>query len=306
MPLHIARVKLQRRPDDGLRIRHNPRRRAVLVLVPFCALTDSRHRGLHEAAQLRLSIEAFAAVAACRRLAAGADPDRLREALRRFDAATRGHSLVALAEADVALHGEILRYARVPGLPEAWQAVFRHLESFHRSTLEFAWPDVASLYKLHEQLVGALCSGSEPAVLRATEAHAEAVWYRGLASQRGQSASRWAVASALRYLNVHYDEPLTLEFVARRVCGISPSLLGQLLRARCRRSFTDTLMEIRLERAAQLLAAGRNSVHAIAQAVGYADPSRFCELFKRRYRVTPGRYCTRLRVAKVQTNLPEP
>jgi AraC-like DNA-binding protein len=74
-----------------------------------------------------------------------------------------------------------------------------------------------------------------------------------------------------------------------REAGAAERTLSRLFRAETGLSFPQWRMQLRLQHAVALLAAGE-SVTATAGACGFATPSAFVESFRRALGITPGRY----------------
>lgn len=97
------------------------------------------------------------------------------------------------------------------------------------------------------------------------------------------------IRRALSYMAEHFSEPLTLENVARAV-ELSPSYFSTLFHQVVGVNFREHLCRIRVEESKQLLASTDYSLTNIALAVGFADQSYFCKVFKRIVGMTPGKY----------------
>lgn len=99
-----------------------------------------------------------------------------------------------------------------------------------------------------------------------------------------------AVARALRYLDEHSAEPLTLAIVAKAAHS-SPSHLSHLFRKTLGISPMAHLNELRLERARNLLSnCSEQSVTEVAWATGFGDLRHFERMFKRSTGVTPSQF----------------
>lgn len=99
------------------------------------------------------------------------------------------------------------------------------------------------------------------------------------------------IRRALGYMSEHFSESLMLETVAKEV-GLSTSYFSALFHQVVGVSFREHLCRIRVEESKQLLASTNYSLTDIALAVGFADQSYFCKVFKRIVGMTPGRYRT--------------
>lgn len=97
------------------------------------------------------------------------------------------------------------------------------------------------------------------------------------------------IRRALAYMAQHYSEPLTLDAVAGEA-GLSTSYFSSLFHQVVGVSFREHLCKIRVEESKQLLASTDYSLTDIALAVGFADQSYFCKVFKRIVGMTPGKY----------------
>jgi AraC-like DNA-binding protein len=86
-------------------------------------------------------------------------------------------------------------------------------------------------------------------------------------------------------------EQIRLSFVAKYVGRVSVSHLARLFQQQHRMSFAEYLRKIRMHRASRLLAGADDlSIRQIAAKVGYRDPSRFTEHFRRCFGTTPRSY----------------
>lgn len=110
-------------------------------------------------------------------------------------------------------------------------------------------------------------------------------------AHRRESAggAKSAVSEAVLYLNTHYAEEITFEALAT-VSGYSSRHLSRAFSELMGTSPMRYLADVRLSRAASLIAEGRLSVTEVAAAVGIADSSAFTKSFRRRFGMTPSEY----------------
>jgi AraC-like DNA-binding protein len=99
-------------------------------------------------------------------------------------------------------------------------------------------------------------------------------------------ADRQKVARASALLTERYSEPWTIMSLARAV-GLNDRKLKAGFRAVVGRTVHGALENARLEAATHMLQDDARSVTEVALAIGYANPSHFAKLFKRRYGATP-------------------
>jgi AraC-like DNA-binding protein len=91
---------------------------------------------------------------------------------------------------------------------------------------------------------------------------------------------------AVTYIHQHYGEPLTLRSLAR-VAGFAPNYFSRLFRRRERMTVARYLMQVRIERAKQLLLNTDLEVKRVAQLAGFASQHYFARSFRRAVGTTP-------------------
>lgn len=84
-------------------------------------------------------------------------------------------------------------------------------------------------------------------------------------------------------------EPITLESAAERFF-FNPSYFSTWIKNHTGRTFTEHLLEARMDSAASLLADNRLKIYEIAAECGYADTKYFCRVFKKRFGLSPEQY----------------
>jgi len=99
-------------------------------------------------------------------------------------------------------------------------------------------------------------------------------------------AAREEVRQAVRYLEEHYPERVSIADVASHA-GLSEPYLCQVFKADTGQSILTYLNEIRMAKAYELLASGQYLVKQAALEVGIPDPFYFNRLFKKRYGIAP-------------------
>ena len=94
---------------------------------------------------------------------------------------------------------------------------------------------------------------------------------------------------ACRIVERDYADDLQLDDIARRVA----SSRRQLQRAFAEiggTTFREYVTRVRMERAAQMLAARGPTVREVARRVGYSQPAQFAKAFRRHAGLTPSAY----------------
>jgi len=97
------------------------------------------------------------------------------------------------------------------------------------------------------------------------------------------------VRDAVRVMWKRYAEPITHEYLAS-LSGLSPKYFGTLFKGATGRTIAEYLLELRIERAKELLMATTSPQKEIAASVGIPDVYYFSKLFKRAEGMTPGQY----------------
>lgn len=84
----------------------------------------------------------------------------------------------------------------------------------------------------------------------------------------------------------HRKEPITLELAAERFF-FNPSYFSTWIKNHTGRTFTEHLLEARMDGAARLLEDNRLKIYEVAAECGYADTKYFCRVFKKRFGLSP-------------------
>jgi AraC-like DNA-binding protein len=105
----------------------------------------------------------------------------------------------------------------------------------------------------------------------------------------GVNRTNTHVHKALTFIWEHYDEPLSLDEVARNT-GISMYRLAHLFRIHTGKTVVETIRQVRLQRAELLLRNTSMTCAEVGYTVGFSDQSYFISHFKKHAGVTPGKY----------------
>lgn len=91
------------------------------------------------------------------------------------------------------------------------------------------------------------------------------------------------------YIEEHFSEHMTITSLAKQNC-INASQLMECFKYIYGMTITDFLLHTRMAKASELLLKADIKVADISLLVGYANPSKFAEAFKRVYGATPIKY----------------
>lgn len=117
-----------------------------------------------------------------------------------------------------------------------------------------------------------------------------------LVSSSGHST---LLSQAINYIGKEYsDSTLTNEKIAMH-CNISEVYLRKIFIKELGITPRQYLIDLRLQRAKQLLSEGILKVNAVAEICGFANPYHFCRLFKEKTGLTPSEYMKKNMVNKI-------
>lgn len=147
------------------------------------------------------------------------------------------------------------------------------------------------LYEILDQMYGEWQTGSDLEHL-----HVKALFYQWvhelLRQMQGQELHPLradVLDQAVRYMHDSYSRPFTLDSLAGTL-GTSPRTLSRLFRIRLQTSPAQYLVQIRMDKARELLLGTEATLHDIAASVGYPDAYSFGKMFKKHFGNSPVRY----------------
>ncbi|MBP2632290.1 MAG: AraC family transcriptional regulator [Firmicutes bacterium] len=91
------------------------------------------------------------------------------------------------------------------------------------------------------------------------------------------------------YLTTHYQEPFQLNKIAKKY-SFHPAYIIRCVKRKYGITPLQLLLDIRLNKAKQLLTNTNNSINNIAATVGFVDNAYFSKQFKKRLKLTPSEY----------------
>ncbi|MEZ6192016.1 MAG: AraC family transcriptional regulator [Phycisphaerales bacterium] len=114
-------------------------------------------------------------------------------------------------------------------------------------------------------------------------------------SRHRADANHIVMSDALAYIQQHLAGEVSREDVAAAIC-VSPSHFSRLFKRHVGRGFRQTLIRMRADRGAELLAKTDQPIAAVARACGFADPSYFAKVFQQHHGESPRAYRQRARL----------
>ncbi len=124
-----------------------------------------------------------------------------------------------------------------------------------------------------------------------------AVLYRmlegiGQRARRQRTSAFAAIAPGIDYLENDPEQRLSIAQIAQ-LCHVSPSCLRRLFKQYAGVPPVQFQLEVKLRRAKRLLSLGSMTVCEVADALGFADPSYFCRIFRKHTGTSPAAYAAR-------------
>lgn len=97
------------------------------------------------------------------------------------------------------------------------------------------------------------------------------------------------IRQAITYVETHYSQQLRLEDVAGEI-GLNAAYFSNIFKKETGESFTDYLVNYRMEKAKELLKESDLTICEIAMRIGYMDTRYFSKLFKKNVGIKPTDY----------------
>ena len=114
-----------------------------------------------------------------------------------------------------------------------------------------------------------------------------------------RNAGSFLVNQAMRFMEEHYAEKLTLQTVAD-CCYVSQWHLSKLLNRYTEKSFYDLLNTIRIQKAKEFLADPSLKIGQIGEMVGYSDTAHFARTFKKLEGMSANEYRNGIRLQEIE------
>ncbi len=109
-----------------------------------------------------------------------------------------------------------------------------------------------------------------------------------IAEERKQADTR-PIRIAKQYIQANFSAPITLEEVSN-VVGFNASYFSALFKKESGMNFVDYLLEMRMNKAKELLRETNLSVAAVCREVGYSDLKHFTKSFKKYTGISPNEF----------------
>lgn len=194
-------------------------------------------------------------------------------------------------------------------LPPQTGKTKRSAAAFSPAQRDYVWTPEAPIALF--QLVQSMHAAWKPEVTPQMEhLHVKARFYEfiyelacQLKRQDAFSQPADVIDQVTQYIHRHYNEPISLESLARR-WSYSMQHLSKQFKRRTGKSPIDFVIQVRMDKAKELLAGTGATIREIASAVGYKDVFYFNRVFKKHTGITPGQYRTEVCKDKPGSNSP--
>ena len=99
----------------------------------------------------------------------------------------------------------------------------------------------------------------------------------------------FCIETALTYIDKNYTEKISADALSMEV-GLSKEKLQAGLRKRTGNTLHEYILQVRIEKAKDLLANTNNPVKQVADASGFNNDSHFCKVFRKFASISPVQY----------------
>ena len=136
-----------------------------------------------------------------------------------------------------------------------------------------------------------LFEGSRPEIM--------SVFYHMLHRLSAQNSSCRVIAPAIKYIEKNYQNPNLTNGDLAKQCKISEIYFRRTFTSYYNMTPRQFLLDIRINKAKQLLSEGALKINSIAEKCGFSNQYHFCRIFKKKTGLTPTEYMKQYMVYKI-------
>ena len=125
------------------------------------------------------------------------------------------------------------------------------------------------------------------------------VFYNILHRLSTESSVRSVIIPAIRYIESNYQNPKLSNAELAEKCNISEVYFRKIFTENYKTTPKQFIVDIRINKAKQLLSDGLIKVGAVAEQCGFSNQYHFCRLFKEKTGITPTEYMKQNRISKI-------
>ena len=156
-----------------------------------------------------------------------------------------------------------------------------HIQTKYQSPEIFITPDILN--------IGYLSAYYPGTAQQKNLIYEKAMKLSALIEGQEMKSSSKIILSAVKYINDHYNENISLTDVANAI-HISKNYLCDLFKKEMNVTFIDYVTNLRIEKAKYLLSHSDKKMYEISEEVGYNDYAYFSQIFKRHTGTTLSAY----------------
>lgn len=104
---------------------------------------------------------------------------------------------------------------------------------------------------------------------------------------------------ALKYIEKNYNDPNLKNEMLANECKISEIYFRKLFLRHLKTTPKQFVMDVRIQKAKQLLEEGNIKINSVAEQCGFASPYHFCRFFKKKTGITPTEYMKQNKMYKI-------
>lgn len=136
-------------------------------------------------------------------------------------------------------------------------------------------------------------------LLEENRAKMMSIFYNILHRLSTESSVRSVIIPAIKYLESNFQNPKLSNAELAEKCNISEVYFRKVFAQIYKTTPKQFIVEIRINKAKQLLSDGFLKVSAVAEQCGFSNQYHFCRLFKEKTGFTPTEYMKRNRIYKI-------
>lgn len=136
-------------------------------------------------------------------------------------------------------------------------------------------------------------------LLEENRAKMMSVFYNMLHRLSTESSVHNAILPAIRYIESNYQNPKLSNAELAEKCNISEVYFRKIFTETYKTTPKQFIVDIRINKAKQLLSDGFIKVGAVAEKCGFSNQYHFCRLFKEKTGLTPTEYMKQNRIYKI-------
>lgn len=125
------------------------------------------------------------------------------------------------------------------------------------------------------------------------------VFYSMLHRLSLESSVRNVIIPAIKYIENNYQNPKLSNAALAEQCNISEVYFRRIFAEAYKTTPKQFIVDIRINKAKQLLSDGRSKVGSVAEQCGFSNQYHFCRLFKEKTGLTPTEYMKQNRIYKI-------